>query len=80
MFIINVIINVALSPLCLPPVAGQVVVIVIPVVAIVIILPPRRGAPSSPLPLLPPFTSPLLVPFIVPAIAEVGVISGQAPR
>jgi len=57
-FIINAVVDIVLSPLCPPPVTGQVVIVFVPVVVIVIILSPRGGAPSSPLPPLPPFTSP----------------------
>jgi len=51
MFImINAVVDVALSPLCPPPVTGQVVVIFVPVVVVVIILPPRGGGTIIPPP------------------------------
>ena len=80
-FIINAAVDVALSPLCPSSVAGQVVVVFVPIVVVVIILQPRGGGhhhPPSPLCHRSP--PPLLVLSAVPAIAEVGVISGQAPR
>jgi len=49
-FIINAVVDVALSPLCPPPVAGQVVVVFVLVVVVVIILPPRGGGTIIPPP------------------------------
>ena len=50
-FIINTVIDVALFPLCPPPVAGQVILVFVPIVVVVIILPPCGGGtiiPPSP--------------------------------
>jgi len=49
-FIVNAIVEVALSPLCPPLVAGQVVVVFVPVVVVVIILPPCGGGTIIPPP------------------------------
>jgi len=47
-FFINAVVDIALSPLCPLPVAGQVVVVFVPVVVVVIILPPRGGGTIIP--------------------------------
>jgi len=49
-FIINAVVDVALSPLCPPPVVGKVVVVFVLVVVVIIILPPGGGGAIIPPP------------------------------
>jgi len=49
-FIINAVVDVALSPLCLPLVTGQIIFVFVPIVVVVIILPPRGGGTIIPPP------------------------------
>ena len=61
-FIINAVVDIALSPLCPPSVMGQVVIVFVPVVVVIIILPPCGGGTIIPPPPsaavhLPPFPS-----------------------